>query len=179
MTNNKLSLTGALRTAAAIPAVVLIALALAGCTGGPSESGATSSPAPAASSTEPGPTQTPGSATTPIVMEIDGQTIAGEIDDSATSRSLLAQLPLTLGFDDFGGHEKFAELPEPLDLAGAPAGSDAEPSTIGYYVPDQRLILYYDHVAYYEGIVPIGTYENADAVRNQTTPFDVTIRAAE
>lgn len=57
--------------------------------------------------------------------------------DCATSVSLLAQLPLTLSFRDHGGQEKNSRLPAPLDLAGAPDGSDAAPLTIGYCVPNQ------------------------------------------
>src|SRR3954454_9446033 len=51
-----------------------------------------------------------------------------------------------LSFRDYAGQEKVAELPAPLNLDGAPKGSDAAPLTIGYYVPDQRLVLYYQPV---------------------------------
>ena len=113
----------------------------------------------------------------PIVLEFDGWQIAGELDGSPTAASLLAQLPLTLTFGDYGGVEKFAELPEPLNLDGAPEGSAAAPLTIGYYVPDQRLILYYDSVGFFNGIVPIGTYEDSAAIEDQHDELTVTISA--
>ncbi|MBG6059687.1 hypothetical protein RCH16_003088 [Cryobacterium sp. MP_M5] len=177
---NPVSLKKTVRTVVAL-STVAIALALAGCGGSHAGRPATSSRPPITPSSEPPVTSAPApkSTGTPIVMDIGGQEIAGELDTSATSLSLLAQLPLTLSFRDFGGQEKVAELPAPLDLTGAPAGSDASPTTIGYYAPDQRLVLYYDHVGYFAGIVPIGTYEDTRAIETQSINFTVTLREAD
>ncbi|MDR7161933.1 cyclophilin-like fold protein [Arthrobacter sp. BE255] len=162
---------------------VVLAAALSGCTGGTAENaraGAQTPPArtPSTDSTPSATSPAPAGITKPIIIELGDQHIAGELDDSAASASLIDQLPLTLSFRDYGGQEKVAELPAPLNLDGAPNGSDAAPLTIGYYVPDQRLILYYEEVGYHAGIVPIGTYEKADAVQGQTSEFTVTIRQA-
>lgn len=163
------------------PALVLIAtaIAMAGCTGSPGGSADTRPPSPGSTAVDPTTTPTATSTTTPIVIELQGQRIAGELDGSATSASLLAQLPLTLAFRDHGGQEKLSQLPAPLGLEGAPEGSDAAPLTVGYYAPDQSLVLYYRHVGYFNGIVPIGTYENTDAIENQPDGFTVTIRKAD
>lgn len=166
----------ALRPGVLVPAIVVIAVALAGCTYSPAGDADPRSPSPGTPAADPAATRTPTSATTPIVIELDGQKIAGELDSSPASASLLAQLPLTLSFRDHGGQEKISELPAPLDLDGAPKGSDAAPLAIGYYVPEQSLVLYYEHVGYFNGIVPLGTYENSAAVRNQPDGFTVTIR---
>lgn len=162
-----------------VPAMVGIAIAMAGCSYNPGGSAETRPPSPGTPASDPAAAPTATSTTTPIVIELQGRRIAGELDGSATSASLLAQLPLTLAFRDHGGQEKLAQLPVPLDLAGAPAGSEAAPLTIGYYAPDQSLVLYYRHVGYFNGIVPIGTYENTDAVENQADGFAATIRKAE
>ena len=58
------------------------------------------------------------------------------------------------------------------------APEETATATIGYYVPDQRLILYYDYVGYFAGIVPIGSYEDAGALGNRAGDFTVTIRSA-
>jgi hypothetical protein len=118
------------------------------------------------------------SASTAIVIVVDGREIAGELDASAASASLVALLPLTLSFRDYGGQEKIADLPAPLDLEGAAPGSDAAPRTIGYYAPSRALVLYYDHVGYFPGIVPLGTFRNAEAIVSQTSDFSATIRSA-
>ena len=178
-TRNRFSPGKALRPGLVAPAMVVIAVAMAGCSYNPGGSADTRSPSPGSPASDPtaAPTATP--TTTPIVIELQGQRIAGELDGSATSASLLAQLPLTLAFREHGGQEKLSQLPDPLDLEGAPEGSEAAPLTIGYYAPDQSLVLYYRHVGYFNGIVPIGTYENTDAIENQVDGFAATIRKAD
>jgi len=103
---------------------------------------------------------------TGITITLDETTITANLHASAATSSLLAQLPLELSFEDFGGQEKIATLPAPLALAGMPAGSSAEPGTIGYYAPGQALVLYYDTVGYYNGIIPLGTFDDVAAVRD-------------
>ncbi|MBG6226599.1 hypothetical protein IWX63_003198 [Arthrobacter sp. CAN_A2] len=104
----------------------------------------------------------------------DSQDVMATLDQAWIS--LLEQFPLTLSLSDFGGQEKVAELPEPLDLDGAPAGSGAEPGMIGYYVPDQRLILYYDQVRYYAGVVPLGIFDDVPAVESLDGASTITVR---
>ena len=67
--------------------------------------------------------------------------MTGTLFDNTAARSLIDQLPLELTFTDCGGQEKIADLPEALSLDGVPAGDSAEPLTIGYYAPDQALVL--------------------------------------
>jgi hypothetical protein len=84
----------------------------------------------------------------------------------ATAAALLDQLPLELSFTDYGGQEKIADLPAPLSIEGMPAGDDADPLTIGYCAPDQALVLYYEHVGYYNGIVRLGTFDDLTEIRD-------------
>ena len=121
----------------------------------------------------------PVSAETPIVIEFNGQQVSGVLDDTAVSRSLVAQLPpLELSFRDFGGQEKIATLPRPLDLSEAPAGSDAPALTVGYYAPDQGLVLYYESVGYYGGIVRLGTFTDSATLQAQGGQFTGIVRLA-
>ncbi|WP_346958462.1 cyclophilin-like fold protein [uncultured Arthrobacter sp.] len=178
-TGNRFSLGKALQSGLVATAMVGIAVAVAGCSYNAGGSAETRPPSPGTPAGDPAAARTVTSATTPIVIELQGRRIAGELDGSATSASLLAQLPLTLAFRHHGGQEKLAQLPVPLDLAGAPAGSEAAPLTIGYYAPDRSLVLYYRHVGYFNGIVPIGTYQDTNAIENQADGFAATIRKAD
>jgi hypothetical protein len=108
---------------------------------------------------------------TPIHISFDGAAVSGTLFDNATARSLIGRLPLTLSFSDYGGQEKLAKLPEPLSLDGVPPGDDAGPLTIGYYAPGQVLVLYYEPVGYYQGIVRIGTFDDLEAIRNRNGRF--------
>ena len=107
--------------------------------------------------------------TTTISITVNGATVEGALQENAATASLLAQLPLELSFADFGGQEKIATLPAPLVLDGMPAGSSAEPGTIGYYAPDQALVLYYDSVGYFTGIAPLGTFDDVASVRDASS----------
>jgi hypothetical protein len=112
---------------------------------------------------------------TSILLRFDGVTVTGALWGNATARSLIEQLPLTLSFSDYGGKEKLARLPQPLSLNGVPAGDDADPLTIGYYAPAQVLVLYYEHVGHFRGIVRLGTFDDLASVRARTGPFAATI----
>lgn len=185
--------------AASTIAALLVTVALTGCSGttgttpgtGPSppQQESPMEPLPNTTPDQPtgGPAPTGGAAptsdtvdgSTALLLDVDGSAITAHLDDSAVSASLLAQLPLTLPIRDFGGQEKVADLPEPLDLDGAPAGSGAEPGMIGYYVPDQRLILYYEQVGYHAGIVPLGTFDDVLAIKALPNGTTLTMQVDE
>lgn len=112
---------------------------------------------------------------TPITIRIDGDTVTGTLSANAAARSLIEQLPLTLSFSDHGGQEKTAELPEPLSLDGVPAGDDADPLTIGYYAPAQALVLYYERVGYFPGIVRIGSFDDLASIRARRAGFTASL----
>jgi hypothetical protein len=112
---------------------------------------------------------------TPVAIRIDGGTVTGTLSGNATACTLIRQLPLTLSFSDYGGQEKLAKLPEPLSLEGVPAGDDANPLTIGYYAPGQVLVLYYEHVGNFRGIVRIGTFDDLAAIRDRSGRFTATL----
>lgn len=144
----------------------------------PSSPQQTSTPDPSGPISSTGSHGTATSVETPFTLQIDGETVTGTLFGNAASHSLIEQFPLTLTFRDHGGQEKLARLPKPLPLDDVPAGDDADPLTIGYYAPDQVLVLYYEHVGYFNGIVRIGTFDDLSAVRDPTGPLTATINLA-
>jgi hypothetical protein len=157
----------------AVMTATLTACGTAGPTGSTAEPHPASSPASSTATTENDDdmSTSPAAAGTPITLDIEGTTVTGTLFDNTAARSLVDQLPLELSFTDYGGQEKIAELPAPLSLKGVPAGDDADPMTIGYYAPDQALVLYYDHVGYYNGIVRLGVFDDLEAVRDHDDTF--------
>lgn len=115
------------------------------------------------------------SAETRITITLGDQQVRGTLWANVTAQELADQLPLTLTFRDHGGQEKIAPLPAALSVQGMPAASDAQPLTIGYYAPEQALVLYYEYVGRFNGIVPLGTFEDLDAVRRQPDGFSATL----
>ncbi len=152
--------------------IIVLALCLAGCS---ALSNDPASPTPPTSPPETTSAAAASSQLAPITIQIDGETVTGTLSGNAAARSLIEQLPLTLSFSDYGGKEKIAELPEPLSLDGVPAGDDADPLTIGYYAPDQALVLYYEHVGYFPGIVRIGSFDDLATIRDRTGGFTATL----
>jgi hypothetical protein len=134
-------------------------------------------------STSPSQAQTGPAATeeesdvTPIRISVDDRLISAQLADNPTAQDLADQLPLTLTFRDFNRLEKIAELPRPLTMEGVPEGDDPEIADIGYYAPDNDVVLYYGDVGYFDGIVRIGRFNNDDIdfIRSQPDRFQVTI----
>lgn len=100
-----------------------------------------------------------------IDITISGQKFRATLADSAASRDLMAQLPLTLEMTDHGAVEKTGPLPSPLSLDGQPAGADPDVGDVGYYAPGNDFVLYYGDQSFYNGIVVLGHLDGDAAQR--------------
>ena len=109
-----------------------------------------------------------------IEISIDDERFRATLDDSAASRDLLAQLPLTLQMTDHGAVEKTGPLPSPLSLEGQPEGADPDVGDVGYYAPGNDFVLYYGDQSYYDGIVVLGQLEDGAAERLRRVAGSVT-----
>jgi hypothetical protein len=95
-----------------------------------------------------------------IRIRVGTQSFTAQLEDNSASRDLVSLLPLDVVFHDFGGQEKLATLPRKLDVSGMPTGDRAAAGDIGYYSPNGSLVLYYQDVGYWDGIVRLGRLEN-------------------
>jgi hypothetical protein len=109
-----------------------------------------------------------------IEISIGGQRFTAMLDDSAASRDLVAQLPLTVEMSDHGGVEKTGHLPAPLSLAGQPAGADPDVGDVGYYAPGSDVVLYYGDQSFFNGIVVLGRLDGDAAGRIADLEGDIT-----
>ncbi|ADB30633.1 conserved hypothetical protein [Kribbella flavida DSM 17836] len=125
--------------------------------------------------TSPRPRSTAGDGTR-IRITIGGQQFQATLDDSAATRDLAAQLPLTVEMSDHGGVEKTGRLPSPLSLDGQPAGADPDVGDVGYYAPGNDLVLYYGDQSYYDGIVVLGRLHADAAERIATMDGSITVQ---
>jgi hypothetical protein len=183
------------RTQTAASSIVGTALLLAvtaACSSDNSPSATPPSPRGQAAATQPSPTHSVddtsggGSPTRPqedemrIQITIGDDSLQGTLRDSAASRDLLAQLPLTLTLTDFGSVEKVGELPSPLSTAGEPLGADPNVGDIGYYSPWNNFVLYYGDQTYHDGIILLGTVdEGIDTLQQREGDVAVTIQPIE
>ena len=114
---------------------------------------------------------------TTVRITVGGETVTGELNDTPTAQDLARQLPLSITLDDLNGVEKVGELPQPLTMAGVPAGADPEVNDIGYYRPSNGLVFYYGDVGYFNGIVRIGRLPAAamQLIQRQAGTFTITV----
>ena len=84
----------------------------------------------------------------------------GVFQDSAATASLMAQLPLELSFEDFGGQEKIARFPAPLALDGMPSGSSAEPGMIGDHADQALVPILRQGRAIATASIPLGSFDD-------------------
>lgn len=94
--------------------------------------------------------------------------------DNSASRSLLAQLPMSLHFSDYNGTEKIAYPDEPLDVSDAPDSCDPDTGTLAYYQPWGNLCIFYRDFRASNGLTPLGKIEgDLTALIDQTGDFTV------
>lgn len=91
-----------------------------------------------------------------IVLTIGAQSLPIQLLERPYTQALVAQLPLTLGWEDFAASEKIAYLPTPLDTRLAPDGCDAKAGDLAYYAPWGNLALFYKDAGYARGLIHLG-----------------------
>lgn len=113
-----------------------------------------------------------------IQITIGDQRFQATLHDSAASRDLIAQVPLTVEMVDHGSVEKTGPLPSPLSLDGQPDGADPDVGDVGYYAPGNDLVFYYGDQSYYPGIVILGRLDGdaAAEIANLDGSVTATIR---
>lgn len=95
-----------------------------------------------------------------IQLKIGDQVLLATLDDSATTRDFISQLPLTLDMRDYAKTEKIAYLPKKLSTQGAPSGSDPSVGDITYYAPWGNLAIFYKDFGYSNGLIILGKLDS-------------------
>lgn len=97
--------------------------------------------------------------------------------DNPTAQDLLARLPMTLKAGNYPGYdEKVIRMSKGLSMEGAPRGDDPGIPEVGYYEPGPWIALYYGHIGYWSGKVPLGKIDaSVDELRAIPDGAPVTI----
>lgn len=159
-------------------AVCALALTLTACTALADDaptttepSTATTLPTPSATPATPAPTVS-AEAGEPDVMSTTVDFTAGDVtvevtidDNTPTTRSFLAMLPMTLEFSDHGGKEKVATPTGEWDFTDA-AGVDPEPGDLFSYMPWGNLGFFYntDGNTFDDSLTKIGETDDLDQI---------------
>lgn len=150
-----------------LTAVTLTAALGAGCANNTATQTSAADPETSTVSTTPVPSTIDPVETNPMQIQITigDQQFGATLKDSAATRDLNGQLPLTVEMDDHGGVEKTGPLPTPLSTEGEPEGADPEVGAVGYFAPGNDLVLYYGDQSYFPGIVVLGRLDGDAATR--------------
>lgn len=154
------------RTALALFPLIL-ALGFSGCAATPARTTPNDTPASPSAGAAPPTTIRPAAADAHrrlsqhhVSLQTGGASYTITLYDNPTALSLLDQLPLTITSADYPGYdEKVLRLTRGLSMQGAPSGDDPKWPEVGWYEPGQWIALYYGHIGYYPGKVPLGTID--------------------
>ena len=144
--------------------LVIMAVLLGGCGGSSATSSQGQSSAAAAA------------AATKVKLSFEGGEAIAELQDNPTSRSLIAQLPMTIQFKDFNETEKIAYTPGKLSQEKAPKGFEPKAGDVAVFGPWGNVSVFYKPFRYSEGLIPMGHITSGlDALAKKEGEFDVTI----
>ncbi|MPY48175.1 hypothetical protein FPZ41_06125 [Streptomyces sp. K1PN6] len=112
-----------------------------------------------------------------IRVTLDGQPIAGTLNDSPAAHDLASLLPLTLDLEDFHGTERIADPPRKLTTENAPEPEAPKTGDLTYYAPWGNLAVFYkDGPSASSDLLVLG---HIDAAADQLSGADrITIEAA-
>jgi hypothetical protein len=112
-----------------------------------------------------------------IAIRIGEKAFTVDLYDNPTAKDLMSRLPLILKVNNYPGYdEKVVRLPNPLSMKGAPRGDEPLIPEVGYYEPGQWIALYYGHIGYWPGKVPLGRiHASVDELRAIPDNASVTI----
>lgn len=115
-----------------------------------------------------------------VSFTFNGKQAIAVLNDNPTTRSMLAQLPITLPFEDYSRTEKITYFPNKLSKQDAPAGYAASAGDITCYGPWGNLAIFYKNSPYSNGLIYMGKFESGfEELSRQGNNFDVTIELME
>lgn len=113
---------------------------------------------------------------TKIRLKFGNEEVIVKMYDNPSSRELLAQLPVTITFEDYAGLEKIGYPPKELTTEGAPSGADPKLGDLALYSPWGNLAIYYGDSKYANGLVILGHIESgAEKFAKMNKQFAITI----
>lgn len=95
-----------------------------------------------------------------IKFSFNSKEIIVVLDDNSASKSLLAQLPLELKFENYGSTEKISYLPKDLDISNAPESCTPKTYDLTYYSPWGNLAFFIKDFRHSSGLIPLGKIES-------------------
>lgn len=113
-----------------------------------------------------------------IRLHLDGAIATATLDNTATARDFVAQLPLSLTLENYAVIERIATLPRKLSIDGAAAGTTPKTGDLNYYAPWGNLAIFVGDAAYARGLVRLGRVDTGLPALQRPGPLKVRIELA-
>lgn len=114
-----------------------------------------------------------------ITLTVGSKTILVELYDNSAANDLLTKLPLSFKISDYAGwDEKLIRLDKKnaLSMKDYTGGDDPAIPELGYYEPGNWIALYFGHIGYWSGKIPLGTiHATPDEIKGLQEGTRVTI----
>lgn len=104
---------------------------------------------------------------TKINITIGEQHVRVALDDTPLARALIARLPLTVRFEDYGSTEKISYLPGKLTTESEPSGYTPAAGDFSYYTPWGNIAVFLKDFRYSRGLIRLGHIESGLEVMKQ------------
>ncbi|MGE4552263.1 MAG: cyclophilin-like fold protein [Desulfovibrionaceae bacterium] len=91
-----------------------------------------------------------------MTVDANGKAIVFELNGSTAAQALLAQLPLSVDVENYGGIEKIFYPPKKLDTAGMSPARSCPSGTLAYYAPWGDVVLFYGAFGSAPGLYELG-----------------------
>jgi hypothetical protein len=114
-----------------------------------------------------------------VKIKLENRELTATMIDSQATQDFLAQLPLSVTFQDYAGTEKIYYLPKRLSTQGAPSGSDPSIGDIAYYAPWGNLAIFYRDFSYSNGLIILGKIDSGMEAFSVSGSVKVTIERLE
>jgi hypothetical protein len=114
-----------------------------------------------------------------IKITIADKVIAATLQDNATSRDFVKQMPFTVELKDYNQTEKIFDPPKKLSTSGAPSGTDPDVGDITYYAPWGNIAIFYKDFGYSNGLVKLGKIYGAVDVLKSSGSVKATFESLE
>jgi hypothetical protein len=115
-----------------------------------------------------------------ITVNAGGNAIVFELNDSQASRDLVAQLPMEIEVENYGGNEKIFYPPKKLNTSGTPLAKNVQPGTLAYYAPWGDVVMFYGSFHSAPGLYELGhAVQGGERIRSLGGAVRIEAGAAE
>lgn len=99
-----------------------------------------------------------------IRVQANGQDVTFELNESRAAMDLVAQLPLEIAVENYGGIEKIFYPPRKLDTTDTPLAENVTAGLLAYYAPWGNVVMFFDDFRPADGLYELGRVHEGGAM---------------